>query len=53
MRRRVRYKCKECKSPTRVSLSAREFRIARTYEDFQKFIKQNPTIPIVEMDLYI
>ena len=53
MRRRVRYKCKERKSPTRVSLSAREFRIARTYEDFQKFIKQNPTIPVVEMDTVV
>lgn len=34
---------KERKSPTRISLSAREFRIGRTYEDFQKFTKLNPT----------
>lgn len=50
MRRRVRYKYKERKSPTRISLSAREFRIGRTYEDFKKFTKENPTTPVVEMD---
>ena len=38
------------KNVTRVSLSAKEFRIGRTYEDFQKFIQTYPDIPIVELD---
>lgn len=38
------------KKGTRVSLSAREFRIGRTYEDFQHFIKVHPDIPVVEID---
>lgn len=50
LRRRVRYKCKERKSPTRISMAAREFRIGRTYEDFQKFLRENPNTPVVEMD---
>ena len=48
LRRRVRYKIR--KSPTRISLSAREFRIGRTYEEFQKLMKENPNTPVVEMD---
>lgn len=48
LRRRVRYKVR--KSPTRISLSAREFRIGRTYEEFQKLMKENPNTPVVEMD---
>lgn len=48
LRRRVRYKVR--KSPTRISLSAREFRIGRTYEEFQKLMKENPQTPVVEMD---
>lgn len=48
LRRRVRYKVR--KSPTRISLSAREFRIGRTYEEFQKLMKENPHTPVVEMD---
>lgn len=48
LRRRVRYKVR--KTPTRVSLSAREFRVGRTYEEFQKLIKERPDIPVVEMD---
>jgi IS30 family transposase len=48
MRRRVRYKLR--KRPTRVSISAREFRIGRTYDDFQKLMKEKPDIPVVEMD---
>lgn len=35
MRRKVRYKCKPRKKGTRVSLAAKEFRMGRTYEDFQ------------------
>ncbi len=50
MRRKVSYKCKPRKNVTRVSLSAKEFRIGRTYEDFQKFIQTYPDIPIVELD---
>ena len=48
MRRRVRYKVR--RKPTRVSLLAREFRIGRTYDDFQKLMKDSPNIPVVEMD---
>jgi len=53
MRRRVRYKCKERKTGTRVSLLSREFRIGRMYEDYQKYIKANPGINIVEMDTVV
>ena len=42
LRRRVRYKCKERKKGTRISLSAREFRINRTYEDFCTLLKKAP-----------
>jgi len=48
MRRRVRYKIR--KKPTRVSLLAREFRVGRTYEDYQKLIKEQPDISFVQMD---
>ena len=50
LRRKVRYKCKPRKAGTRISLAAREFRIDRTYEDFQKFMKEHPEVPVVEMD---
>ena len=50
LRRKVRYKCKPRKTGTRVSLAAKEFRIGRTYEDFRKFIQENPDIPVVELD---
>lgn len=50
LRRKVRYRCKPRKTGTRVSLAAKEFRIGRTYEDFQKFIRLNPDIPVVELD---
>lgn len=50
LRRKVRYKCKPRKTGTRISLAAKQFRIGRTYDDFQKFIQANPEVPIVEMD---
>lgn len=50
LRRKVRYKCKPRKTGTRISLAAKEFRIGRTYEDFQKYIQRNPDIPVVELD---
>jgi IS30 family transposase len=50
MRRRVRYKYKERKKGTRISLSAREFRINRTYEDFSSFMKNAPDTRVVELD---
>lgn len=50
LRRRVRYKCKERKKGTRISLSARKFRIGRTYDDFCAFLKGNPGISVVELD---
>ena len=33
-----------------MSLAAKEFRIGRTYEDFQKYLKIHPDIPVVELD---
>lgn len=48
LRRRVRYKPR--RKSTRVSLSAREFRIGRTYEDFQRHMKEHPNTAVVEMD---
>lgn len=50
LRRKVRYKHKVRKTGTRVSLLAREFRIGRMYEDYQKFMKTNPHTNVVEMD---
>lgn len=50
LRRRVRYKCKERKTGTRISLAAREFRIGRTYEDFCSLMKKEPGLYVVEMD---
>ena len=50
LRRRVRYKCKPRKTATRVSLAAKEFRIGRTYEDFQIYLQANPMAPVVELD---
>lgn len=50
LRRRVRYRCKERKQGTRVSLAAREFRINRTYDDFCTLMKKAPSSPVVEMD---
>lgn len=50
LRRRVRYKCKVRKTGTRVSLLSKEFRIGRMYDDFQKFLKVNPGINVIEMD---
>lgn len=50
LRRKVRYKCKPRKNGTRISLAAKEFRIGRTYEDFQKYLKAHPEVPVVEMD---
>lgn len=51
MRKKVHYKPR--KTPTRVSFAAREFRIGHTYEDFQKYIKEHPDVPVVEMDTVI
>lgn len=50
LRRRVRYKLKERKQSTRISMAARQFRISRTYEDFQKYLRDHPAISVVEMD---
>jgi IS30 family transposase len=50
LRRRVRYKCKERKKSTRISLSAREFRIGRTYDDFCTLLKTMPSSQVIEMD---
>lgn len=48
LRRRVRYKPR--RKTTSVSLLAREFRVGRTYEDYQKLIKDNPNQRVVQMD---
>lgn len=50
LRRKVRYESKPRKSGTRISLTAKEFRIGRTYEDFQKYMREHPNAPVVEMD---
>lgn len=48
LRRRVRYKVR--KKPTRSSLLVREFRNGRTYDDFQKIMREHPDTAVVEMD---
>lgn len=48
MRKRVRYRLR--KKPTKVSLLAREFRVGRSYDDYQKLIKEHPDISVVQMD---
>lgn len=48
LRRRVRYKVR--KKATHVSVLAREFRVGRTYDDFQNLLKEKPDIPVIEMD---
>lgn len=48
MRRRVRYKVR--KKRTSVSFAAREFRIGRTYDDYQKWMKEHPNANVVQMD---
>lgn len=48
MRRRVRYKVR--KKRTCVSFSAREYRIGRTYDDYQKWMKKHPNTNVVQMD---
>lgn len=49
MRRRVRYKKR--KKSTQCSIVNREFRNGRSYEDFQKLLKDNPSVTVVEMDI--
>jgi len=49
LRRKVRYKPR--KKATQRSIVNREFRKNRNYEDFQKFLKENPSVPVVEMDV--
>lgn len=49
LRRKVRYKPR--KKATQSSFMNWEFRKGRSYEDFQKLIKNNPSIPVVEMDV--
>lgn len=51
LRRRVRYKVR--KRPTRVSVTARAFRVGRMYEDFCKLMKEHPDTPVVEMDTVV
>lgn len=48
MRRRVKYKKR--KKPTQSSIVNREYRKGRSYEDFQKLLKNNSSLPVVEMD---
>ena len=51
LRRRVRYKVR--KTPTRVSFSAKAFRVGRTYEEFQTLMKEAPGTAVVEMDTVV
>jgi len=48
LRRRVRYKPR--RKATKISIINKAFRIDRTYEDFQKLLKEDPSTSIVEMD---
>jgi IS30 family transposase len=48
LRRRVKYKPR--KKPTNSSLIDRAFRIGRTYDEFQKMLKENLSASVVEMD---
>jgi len=48
LRRRVKYKPR--RKSTQSSIISRAFRNGRTYDDFQKIIRENPSTPIVEMD---
>jgi IS30 family transposase len=48
LRRRVKYKPR--KKATRSSIISRAFRIGRTYDDFQKMMKEKPSTSVVEMD---
>lgn len=49
LRRRVKYKPR--KKATQSSILNREFRKGRSYEDFQKLLKDNPSSTVVEMDI--
>lgn len=48
LRRRVKYKPR--KKATQTSIMNREFRKGRSYDDFQRLLKEKPAIPVVEMD---
>lgn len=48
LRRRVKYK--QRRTSTRVSIKDRAHRLDRNYSDFQRLIKEEPTINVVEMD---
>ena len=48
LRRKVKYKKR--KKATQSSIADREFRKGRSYDDFQKLLKENPSTPVVEMD---
>lgn len=48
LRRKVRYKPR--KKATQSSILDREFRKGRSYDDFQKLLKENPSLAVVEMD---
>lgn len=49
LRRRVKYKPR--RKATQSSIMNREFRKGRSYEDFQKLLKENPSTAVVEMDI--
>lgn len=49
LRRRVKYK--QRRTATRTSTKDRAYRKGRNYLDFQKLIKEHPTLSIVEMDV--
>ena len=47
--RRVKYKVRNKTNKTQVKKDY-SYRIGRTYEDFNKFLEENPNINVVEMD---
>ena len=46
--RKVRYKKR--RRPKTINKFEYEYRQGRTYDDFQKFIEQNPNVNVIEMD---
>lgn len=49
LRRRVKYKPR--RKATQSSIMNREYRKGRSYEDFQKLLKESPSAAVVEMDI--
>lgn len=49
LRRKVKYKRRR-KKPDKIKCNKFNYRLGRTFEDFEKFMENNPDIPVIEMD---